>query len=79
MAELPLQELHDRLLLLGFVLDSINKLGHASSMSKNYFWKEKQFPSCRYALWTSWELWLLSYHTMPAVWPAGAFLAYIKQ
>lgn len=35
LAELPLQELHDRLLLLGFVLESINKLRHASSVSKN--------------------------------------------
>lgn len=43
MAELPLQELHDRLLLLGFVLESINKLGHASSVSKNYCWKSS-FP-----------------------------------
>lgn len=34
--ELPLQELHDRLLLLGFVLESINRLGHASSVSNNY-------------------------------------------
>lgn len=43
LAELPLQELHDRLLLLGFVLESINKLGHASSVSKNYCWKSS-FP-----------------------------------
>lgn len=43
LAELPLQELHDRPLLLGFVLESINKLGHASSVSKNYCWKSS-FP-----------------------------------
>lgn len=43
LAEPTLQELHERLLLLGFVLESINKLGHASSVSKNYCWKSS-FP-----------------------------------
>lgn len=32
----PWCQLHDGLLLLGFVLESINKLLHASSVSKDY-------------------------------------------
>lgn len=34
--EQKLYKLHDRLLLLGFVLESINKLLHTNSVSKNY-------------------------------------------
>lgn len=77
MAELPLQELHDRRLLLGFVLESINKLEHASSVSNNYCWKSS-FPvaDMLYGLHGSVAL---GCHTIPAAWSAGALLAYIKQ